>query len=641
MFMFYLCQIPFLFQRVLSKQSEVTTLKRTTPERRYYIMHALLRLVVLAVFAVCVHSHQYYNETLDLTPLPKNTLLTSFQFEIESLPFKLGYHADSSNRGGSVTHYTYFPQALGPIMESTNTREMHLRFTQGWWDSKSWGRLPLDGKKSGGTGVEVSAAIEAPDLETAKANWLKLSKTLSGFFCASLNFIDDSITTFPRQQQEQVRPILDPNNKIFYLRAALPSEPICTENLTPFLKLLPTRGKAGISSLLDGHKVFDSLWHGMSIDVTTECQGSSCSLRLDQTVNTVVDITRSIRKHGGSGIPKPIQGSLLDCDESKTYNIWQCFPKDDPVELDWSLSTIFGRKINGPAFEDQPLSTKINVHVDTENWEVFFSKIQDDATLMWSISNSLDSTIEEYIKDNEPLDIEFKTQNSSKVLPIVAPPISVSRSLTGYSQDKGGFRVGFTNPSVNESVTFEFFESLPWFMRLYLNTLTVSILNSTGTFSQLADESEYIKDRYFKPALDRKRPSHLEFSIYLPPQLTLILTTQFDKSLLLYHEYPPDANHGFAIEPAVITVSDHGKIYEVRTTSLLLTLPTPDFSMPYNVIILTCTVFSLAFGSIFNLLTKKVITEAELEKLAEDGKFKKIVGKLKAKIAILKGLIKR
>lgn len=38
------------------------------------------------------------------------------------------------------------------------------------------------------------------------------------------------------------------------------------------------------------------------------------------------------------------------------------------------------------------------------------------------------------------------------------------------------------------------------------------------------------------------------------------------------------------------------------TESLLIRLPTPDFSMPYNVITLTCTVLALFFGSAFNLM---------------------------------------
>ncbi|KAG1881155.1 Gpi16 subunit, GPI transamidase component-domain-containing protein [Suillus subluteus] len=42
----------------------------------------------------------------------------------------------------------------------------------------------------------------------------------------------------------------------------------------------------------------------------------------------------------------------------------------------------------------------------------------------------------------------------------------------------------------------------------------------------------------------------------------------------------------------------------IYTPTLFVDLPTPDFSMPYNVIVLSCTLMTLIFGSIFNLLTR-------------------------------------
>ncbi len=42
----------------------------------------------------------------------------------------------------------------------------------------------------------------------------------------------------------------------------------------------------------------------------------------------------------------------------------------------------------------------------------------------------------------------------------------------------------------------------------------------------------------------------------------------------------------------------------VYTEPLLVNLPTPDFSMPYNVICLTCTVVAVGYGSFYNLLTR-------------------------------------
>jgi len=50
------------------------------------------------------------------------------------------------------------------------------------------------------------------------------------------------------------------------------------------------------------------------------------------------------------------------------------------------------------------------------------------------------------------------------------------------------------------------------------------------------------------------------------------------------------------------------------TEVLLVPLTTPDFSMPYNVITITCTVFALYFGSLLNILRRRVGEEERLLK---------------------------
>ena len=53
--------------------------------------------------------------------------------------------------------------------------------------------------------------------------------------------------------------------------------------------------------------------------------------------------------------------------------------------------------------------------------------------------------------------------------------------------------------------------------------------------------------------------------------------------------------------------SDTGSQFflRLRTEALLVSLPTPDFSMPDNVICLACTVVAIAFGSLHNLFTRR------------------------------------
>ncbi|MEQ2188155.1 hypothetical protein GOODEAATRI_012090 [Goodea atripinnis] len=52
------------------------------------------------------------------------------------------------------------------------------------------------------------------------------------------------------------------------------------------------------------------------------------------------------------------------------------------------------------------------------------------------------------------------------------------------------------------------------------------------------------------------------------------------------------------------TEEESSYFVRVYTEPLLVNLPTPDFSMPYNVICLTCTVVAVGYGSLYNLLTR-------------------------------------
>jgi GPI-anchor transamidase subunit T len=147
-----------------------------------------------------------------------------------------------------------------------------------------------------------------------------------------------------------------PNLQLFH--GALPHEPVCTENLTPFLKLLPCKGRAGISSLLDGHRLFDSQWQAMALDVRPFCEGDECFVEMVQNVDMVINVDRSIRRNGkmhaetefdlDSPIPRPQPFDQLRCDQSKPYASHDvCYPIEDISNSPFSIEEIFGRPIGG------------------------------------------------------------------------------------------------------------------------------------------------------------------------------------------------------------------------------------------------------------------------------------------------------
>ncbi len=100
------------------------------------------------------------------------------------------------------------------------------------------------------------------------------------------------------------------------------------------------------------------------------------------------------------------------------------------------------------------------------------------------------------------------------------------------------------------------------------------------------------------------------------------------KPFLRYTEHQPDAQRGWDLPPAVLVPfafrdrnnsaaaaspvlagrnSHSRRPQRMYTPILLVDLATPDFSMPYNVIIMSCTLIALIFGSVFNLLTRRFV----------------------------------
>ncbi len=589
-------------------------------------------LLFLALVALRVAASDYY-ERLTLTPLPLGSLLASFDFRSnESL---LDYEAQN---------FRYFPRSLGQALRHADTKELHLRFTTGRWDPETWGSRPWDGTKEGGTGVELWAWIDADTEDEAFRKWTTLAQSLSGLFCASLNFIDSTRTTRPVRSFEPSGTYKNATQNLHLLHGVLPGEVVCTENLTPFLKLLPCKGKAGISSLLDGHKVFDASWQSMAIDVRPKCSDGSgeCQVEIIQTIDVVLDIERSKRPRDNP-IPRPIPHEQLVCDETKPYHSHDtCYPRDMTDSLAWSLKDVFGRTMAGTcplAEEEGPGAEPVCLNVPHDRMVL----VSHSGFEIKSEPGPTESRCYSLLP-SESFDLELPQQPPpTKKHDLGHELLLAERTMTGHGAAHGGMRSIFTNPSSTEAVEFVYFETLPWFMRPYMHTLKAEITYSSNPFDDGKDD-KIMRDMYYRPAIDRHRGTHLELLLSIPPLTTISLTYSFEKSILRYTEYPPDANRGFNIPAAVIrilspTLQDpSGQTREVflRTTSLLLPLPTPDFSMPYNVIILTSTVMALAFGSIYNLLVRRFVAVDEVP----EGKLGALLKRMKGGIVKGKELIR-
>uniref|UniRef100_F7FDU1 Phosphatidylinositol glycan anchor biosynthesis class T n=1 Tax=Macaca mulatta TaxID=9544 RepID=F7FDU1_MACMU len=236
---------------------------------------------------------------------------------------------------------------------------------------------------------------------------------------------------------------------------------------------------------------------------------------------------------------------------------------------------------------------------------------------IYAIYDLLDTAM---INNSRNLNIQLKWKRPPENEAPPVPFLHAQRYVSGYGLQKGELSTLLYNTHPYRAFPVLLLDTVPWYLRLYVHTLTIT---SKGK----ENKPSYI---HYQPAQDRLQPHLLEMLIQLPANSVTKVSIQFERALLKWTEYTPDPNHGFYVSPSVLSalvpsvvaakpvdweesplfnslfpVSD-GSNYFVRlyTEPLLVNLPTPDFSMPYNVICLTCTVVAVCYGSFYNLLTR-------------------------------------
>lgn len=119
-----------------------------------YLSQLLQAWLVLLPLTLVSAALADYHEQLVIRPLPRNALLSSFNF-------RSNVSADSFDK----QDFRHFPRSFGQILQHTHTKELHLRFSFGRWDAESWGERPWNGSREGGTGVELWAWLEGDSIE--------------------------------------------------------------------------------------------------------------------------------------------------------------------------------------------------------------------------------------------------------------------------------------------------------------------------------------------------------------------------------------------------------------------------------------------------------------------------------------------
>ncbi|CAH9129527.1 unnamed protein product [Cuscuta epithymum] len=585
----------------------------------------LILLTIFLSYISIIAGEEEFSEALLLRPLPDRKVLSHFHFESKAPP------TDTHGR-----HHHLFPKSIYQLVHKYHIREMELSFTQGRWNYEQWGGYdPIVSSNAKPPGVELWAVFDVPE-DQVESFWKNLTHALSGLFCASINFLESSTAhTSPRWSF----PLVSGN----FRYGSLPRESVCTENLTPWLKLLPCRDKSGIAALMDRPSLYRGFYHSQRLhlvsdefDLGERSLASSSGIVLEQTLTTVLQ-------------PNTFEAGMNAFDGLI-------------LQPSWSLSSLFGRKV----YEKCSLSQSSSVYVHLEQNLVSKLKKGDISEGSWknpAFEMSLPPVRvikEEYgsVEEEKSILFEFSIENYTQSKPFdlgfrwklpvrwssQLAPLHASRFLMGSGNVGGAIAISLKTTKISDNeqcatavdgkcfLRVSIFQVVPWYVKVYYHTLKIFV---DGHIKYVEDIIEKVR---VSPSEDKVSPGIMELMVRLACDVkSAVLTLEFDKGFLHIDEYPPDADQGFDIPSAVVsfpefTTSLHfaednstvtvpilSKLQNERpvvsyTEVLLVPLTTPDFSMPYNVITITCTVLALYFGSLLNALRRRPDEEERLLK---------------------------
>ncbi|KAE8671159.1 GPI transamidase component Gpi16 subunit family protein isoform 4 [Hibiscus syriacus] len=387
----------------------------------------------------------------------------------------------------------------------------------------------------------------------------------------------------------------------------LPREAVCTENITPWLKLLPCQDKAGISTLLDRPSIYRGFYLSQRLHLTltgSGYEGMDLSIILEKTLTVVLQ-------------PNSQRASLVRDSEKH-------------IQPSWSLSSIFGNQVGGKCV----LAETSNVYLLLDRDRIF---IEESSLLSKNSSVLYKFEVEKY-SESEPFDLGL-TWKILVVWLCQQAPLHASRFLMGSGNERGAIAIslkstqtteGFMGAHSNDErceLRVDVFQVVPWYVKVYFHSLQVFVDQQPKAVSDI------IEKIHVSPSKDKVSPGVMELVLKLPCSVSsTALTIEFDKGFLHIDEYPPDANQVFDIPSTIVSFPNfHASMVFLENHSLnkspllskfqekshvmsytevlLVPLTTPDFSMPYNVITITCTVFALYFGSLLNALRTRVTEE--------------------------------
>lgn len=508
------------------------------------ILGGLLTLISCVSGTSTTAKRDDFTENLYIQPLPGGYVYYQFEF--------------TTKTATQNSHFELFPRPVAQLATESGIDELYVTLTQGRWLRDTWGPAPNNTEAP--TGAEMWAwwpkSAESAINGTLSERWSTLRNAVSGLICASFSTMSDELSSSPSPIVQSGISAKDTHSaQRECIHGALPKEATCTENLTPWVRLLPCRDRAGVGALLNPLHLFDVSYHAMAFRILNDPVEGTVTLRQ----------TLSIVKKRGSN-----QAKLSD------------------------------------AFPLLPRQTRPNPRDGVRACPLARESV---VTVAGSEPRNL-------VEENDYVNFVFPEGPKE-----VSNDVTVHRFATGHGQVGGGFRTVVRNMREKSSAKIVLFQSFPFFVRPYFSSLKATLNGAPVALSTAPGAEARVT---IASGNDSATATTLEIATEIPPEAEFAVEISFESVFLHFMRHPPDANRGWDLPAGIVVVLPDAQNKRARrlcAEEILLSLPTPDFSMPYNVIMFSCTVVAMFYGGLMSMSTRRMSVAFKNGKLGEETRF--------------------
>nr|CAD2193768.1 unnamed protein product [Meloidogyne enterolobii] len=454
----------------------------------------------------------------------------------------------------------YMPWLFLHLFEQFSLENFKLTISQGFWRTNLWGYQHVNTGVASGTELSVKFFDKT---KNTYQKWHDFIHLINGLFCTSILGLLPQFSVQPKF-----------NDGWWY--GSLGGESVCTENLQSWKRLLPCKN-SGLASLLKPTSLLSTRFHSITIEMNKQNRNG----------------------HFGN-----FHLNLI----SKTVYNYQSFKE-------FTLQNLFNSKLflRCPVSIQSQLLIKKSKYFDVSSF-VTTQNSQDSDLVVIDLNNSSSLNLNKFR-------FLAKVDNTQRYTH--SPTILLHSFFKSVSQVGGRICIQINNP-FQQSFNARFMQMIPWQIRVFLHTLTFVCSNKSKESMDFFGE--------YTLARDGMRPLLIELDILLPANSKCKIEFGFEAAFLKISEFPPDANSGIHVPGAVLSISQDDStnlsLFSTFTNKsanqkifgepLLILLPVPDFSMPFNVICFVCSTIAIFYGNIFALSTKLMKLFPKEEKLLEN-----------------------